>query len=254
MNSKQLSFKLRFSLYDFMSKFSGSAFGAIWAIAEPLITVLIYRFVYTVAFGREEIDGIPYYLWLSAGIAFWFFFSDGLKSVCSVYRDYSYIIKKISLNKKALPSVRALSSLYSHLLFMAVVVTLCYINCIYIKNAFGLLAGVVICYIFTLLLGKILAILCGHIKDTSHILSIVLNILFWLTPIFWNINDLPENAKTVVELNPATILTEIYRNGFFYGGFISADKFLYLIGISIVMFAAAYILESKYLPDISDKL
>ncbi len=252
--NKKISFKLRFSLYDFKSKFSGSAFGTLWAIAEPLITVLIYRFVYTVAFGQAETDGIPYYLWLSVGIAFWFFFSEGLKSVCSVYRDYSYIIKKISLNKKALPSIRALSSLYSHILFMAVVIILCCFNRIYIKNPVGLVAGIVICYIFILLLGKMFAILCAHTKDTSHILNISLNILFWLTPIFWNINSLPQNIKRIIELNPATILTEIYRNGFFYGGFISLDKLFYLLGGCLVMFVGAYNIENKYLPDISDKL
>ena len=252
--NKNLSFILRFSLNDFKSKFSGSVLGALWAIAEPLITVLIYRFVYSVAFGQTEADGIPYYLWLSAGIAFWFFFSEGLKAVCSVYRDYSYIIKKVSLNKKALPQGRALSALYSHILFILVVIILCYINGTGIINPLYLLTGMVICYLFILLLGKILAILCAHLKDTSHILNIILNILFWLTPIFWNINGLPQNIKTVVELNPLAILTEIYRNGFFYGGFISADKILYLTGILTVMFIVAYISEKKYLPDISDKL
>lgn len=251
---KQLSFKIRFSFYDFKSKFSGSAFGALWAIAEPLVTVLIYKFVYTVAFGQTSIDGFPYYLWLSVGIALWFFFSEGLKGICYVYRDYSYIIKKINLNKKALPSVKALSALYSHLLFMAVVIILCIINGTPIKNPLGLVSGCVICFTFILLLGKPLSILCAYFKDTSHILNVLLNISFWLTPVFWNINALPESLRKVLELNPVAILTEIYRNGVFYGGFVSLSKLIYLLCIFFVLYIISYIIDRKYLSDISDNL
>ncbi|MBQ3573368.1 MAG: ABC transporter permease, partial [Clostridia bacterium] len=64
---KRWSLILRLSLNDFKSKYSGSAVGALWAIAEPLATVLIYWFVYTVAVGGG-VDDTPYYLWLSVGI------------------------------------------------------------------------------------------------------------------------------------------------------------------------------------------
>ncbi len=251
---KQLSFILRFSLNDFKSKFSGSVFGAIWAVAEPLITVLIYRFVYTIAFGQNEVDGIPYYLWLSVGIALWFFVSEGLRSVCSVYRDYSYLIKKININKKALPVARALSSLYSHILFMVIVIAICLINHTYIKNVAALLIITVICFTFVILLGKILALLCGYIKDVSNIIGVVLNISFWITPIFWNINPLPHNLKMLINLNPVALIVEGYRNAFFYGGLLSLNKLYYLFAIFTVLYLISHVSERKLLSCIADKI
>lgn len=244
----------RLAVNDFKSKYAGSALGVLWAIAEPLVTVAVYRFVYTFAFGGGDVCGIPYYLWLSVGLATWLFVADGLRSVCASYRDYSFLVKKMRFNKKILPDVRCVSSLFSHILFLSIVVVVSVLNNIHMSGVFGLTVMVIICYAYVLSLGKILSLLCGYYKDIQNILNVVLNIGFWVTPIFWNVDMLDTNIKRIVELNPVALIAEGYRSALLFGRFMDLDKFVYLILVIAVISVTDKILERKLLPNIADKL
>lgn len=124
---KSWSLLCRLAINDFKARYAGSSLGVVWAIAEPLVTVVIYWFVYTVAFGKNTGE-IPYYLWLCAGIAPWFFISDGLRGMTSAYVDGSYLVKKMTFDNSVIPRARMLSSLISHLVFLAIVLILCIID------------------------------------------------------------------------------------------------------------------------------
>ena len=78
----------RLSANDFKTKFAGSYLGTIWAFVQPVVTVLIYWFVFDKAIGmrvslRSQLP-LPYVLWLVAGIVPWFFFSDCISAGTSV--------------------------------------------------------------------------------------------------------------------------------------------------------------------------
>ena len=69
---------------DFKTRYAGSYFGTIWAFVQPVVTILVYWFVFSVGF-RSNTDelGIPFVLYLVAGIVPWFFFSDYFSIVCA---------------------------------------------------------------------------------------------------------------------------------------------------------------------------
>ena len=61
---------------DFKTKYAGSYLGIFWAFVQPVVTVLIYWFVFQVGFKSAPVKEVPFILWLVAGIVPWFFFSD----------------------------------------------------------------------------------------------------------------------------------------------------------------------------------
>ena len=68
---------------DLRKKFAGSAFGIFWAFVQPVITVLVYWFVFEKGFKPPTVNNaagvaVPFVLWLIAGMVPWFFFSDAL--------------------------------------------------------------------------------------------------------------------------------------------------------------------------------
>ena len=101
---------------DFKTKFSGSYLGTVWAFVQPVITVLIYWFVFDMAIGaRAQIRGelpLPYVLWLVAGIVPWFFFSDCLSAGTSVLNEYNYLVKKVVFHIDILPVEKIFSSIF----------------------------------------------------------------------------------------------------------------------------------------------
>ena len=64
---------------DFKTKYAGSYFGILWAFVQPMVTILIYIFIFQFGFRvMDTPNGYPYALWLIAGIIPWFFFSEGI--------------------------------------------------------------------------------------------------------------------------------------------------------------------------------
>ena len=107
---------------DFKTKFAGSYLGTIWAFVQPVVTVLIYWFVFDKAIGmrvsiRSELP-LPYVLWLVAGIVPWFFFSDCISAGTSVLVEYNYLVKKVVFNIDILPVVKVFASIFVHVFFV----------------------------------------------------------------------------------------------------------------------------------------
>lgn len=244
---------LRLAANDFKAKYAGSALGIIWAIAEPLVTVVIYWFVYSMINSNNQYGEIPYYLWLSAGLAPWLFISNGICGTASAFRDYSFLVKKMYFSSAVLPVVRTASALMSHLIFLGIVFIMCTINgiCPITPSA---LIPIFFCIIFVLSAGNIAALCCARFKDIQHIVSILLNIGFWLTPVFWNGDGLSGAVAVWLKINPAAIIINGYRNAIFFGKGMSLYDILFLSAVCCVLLAVGKIYQRAVLPTVADRL
>jgi ABC-type polysaccharide/polyol phosphate export permease len=79
---------------DFKTRFAGSYLGVIWAFVQPIVTVVVYWFVFTVGLRQGRPSGHPFVLWLMAGLVPWFFFSEALNGGTNALIEYNYLVKK----------------------------------------------------------------------------------------------------------------------------------------------------------------
>ena len=80
---------------DFKTRYAGSYLGIVWAFIQPVITILVYWFVFSVGFRSGTGDlGVPFVLYLVAGIVPWFFFQDALIGGTNSLLEYNYLGKK----------------------------------------------------------------------------------------------------------------------------------------------------------------
>ena len=78
---------------DFKKRFVGSYFGVVWMFVQPVVTVLIYFFVFQLGFKSvPPVPGVPYVLWLVPGIVPWFFYSETLNCVTGCLQEYNYLV------------------------------------------------------------------------------------------------------------------------------------------------------------------
>ncbi len=244
---------LRLAANDFKAKYAGSLLGALWAVSEPIVTVMVYWFVYSVAFGTTNAD-VPYYIWLSAGIAPWFFIDGGIRATASSFRDYSYLVKKVRFDIGVLPLVRTVSALISHLIFLGIVVFMCAFKGMNLKEIIYLPFMILLTGCFVFAVGRILAIVSAYYKDILNATGIIMNIGFWLTPIFWNVGGLSEKLTKIIMLNPAAVLVESYRGILISGENLCIDKVLYVGMISLLLIVIGGIYEKRSLKNIADSL
>ena len=95
---------------DFRKRFVGSYFGIVWMFIQPMVTVLIYFFVFQIGLKSvPPVPGVPYVLWLIPGIVPWFFFSEALNNLTGCLQEYHYLVKKVVFQVEILPIIKLLS-------------------------------------------------------------------------------------------------------------------------------------------------
>ena len=210
---------------DFKQKFAGSYLGTIWAFVQPIITVLVYWFVFEKALNvgtqstKAGID-IPFVLWLIAGLVPWFFFSEVLACGTNALIEYNYLVKKVVFKISTLPVVKAISSLFVHMFFVVFTIVLysCYS---YFPSLYTLQLLYYSFCMFVLSLGLIYAFsaIMVFFRDLSQIVNVLLQIGMWMTPIMWNMdamaNRIPGWAMTILKLNPMYYVVNGYRDALY---------------------------------------
>lgn len=209
--------KLVFSLAkdDFKLRFAGSKLGVIWGFASPFVTILVYWFVFQVGFKNGNVDnGMPYVLWLVAGIIPWFFFSEAWSTATSSLYDYSFLVKKVLFKVELLPIVKIASALFIHifLLDIAFILLASYGYSVSLYNLqiiYYLFCEIVLIYALALITSSIAV----FVKDTLQFIGIVLQMMFWMIPIVWTPEFIGDTiVLKILKLNPLYYLVSGYRD------------------------------------------
>lgn len=204
---------------DFKTKYSGSYFGIFWAFVQPIVTVLIYVFVFQVGFKAQPTDtGYPYVLQLVSGIIPWFFFSEALLSATNCLLEYSYLVKKVVFKISILPIVKVVSAIFVHIFFICFGVLLFVIM--------GKIPPIqfvqIIYYMFCTLclaigLSFFTCAIVPFFRDFYQMVSIALQIGMWLCPIMYDISLIPTKIQFFLKLNPVYYIVQGYRDSYMNG-------------------------------------
>lgn len=203
---------------DFRERYLGSYLGLLWALLDPLIMMLLIWFVFTVGLkGARSTDGYPFVAYLFPGMIVYNFFSITIGANAGVVKAYSFLVRKVNFRVSVLPLVKIASSLIMHLIFIVIVMAILWMVGLkpsvywlqilfYLPAMIFLMSG--LCWL--------LSALGVFVEDVKMIVSIVLRLLFWLTPIFWNIKRVPEQYHWCLKLNPLFYVVDGYRKSLLY--------------------------------------
>ncbi|NSA02700.1 ABC-type polysaccharide/polyol phosphate export permease [Clostridium beijerinckii] len=112
---KDRQFLFRLAVNDFKAKYSGSLFGVIWAFVQPLVTILVFWFVFEMGFKSAPIDDFPFILWFIPAYIPWIFFNDILISSSNCLYEYNYLVKKVKFRVSVLPIMKIVSAFFVHI-------------------------------------------------------------------------------------------------------------------------------------------
>lgn len=248
---------LLLTLRDFKMRYLGSYLGLLWAFIQPTVTILIFWFVFEVGFKSAPVRSVPFILWLITGIIPWFFIADTLSSATNCIIENSYLVKKVAFRVSMLPIVKLLSALVIHLFFVAVIFAF-FMAYGYRPTLYSLQ---VIYYGFSmivLLLGLswLTSALIIFLKDVGQVVTMCLQFGFWLTPIFWAIDIVPERYQFFIKLNPVYYLVQGYRDCFIHDTWFWEHPFstLYYWGAATVVFVGGAVVFARLRPHFADVL
>ena len=250
---------------DFKKRYAGSYLGAIWALAQPVVTVLMYYFVFDIIFGskgpelREGIT-VPYVLFLTAGLVPWFYFSEALNHGTMALIEYTYLVKKVVFKISIIPIIKVIGATFIHAFFVGVllIVSICYgyYPTAYTLQVFYYSACL---FIFVLALTYSTCAIMVFFRDLAQIINIALQIGMWATPILWNLDDLVNKYGGVVnllKLNPLVYIVQGYRDAIYGQQWFWQDFYstMYFWIVTVVMFGVGALVFKRLKTHFSDVL
>ncbi len=250
----------RLSRNDFKKRYAGSYLGTIWAMVPPIVTVAMYWVVFDRIFGsgpQATYTGgeVPYVLFLTAGLVPWFFFSDAVMGGMTSLMEYNYLVKKVVFKVSILPIIKVTAALFVHLGFSVVLVLIAafygYAPSVYTLQLFYY----TFCeYVFILGLSYATCAIVIFFRDLQNLVSILMQVGMWATPILWNINTLREKYKPFIKLNPMTYIVEGYRSSvyehqWFWEHFYSSTYFWI---VTALLFVVSALIFKKLKPQFAD--
>lgn len=199
---------------DIRGKYKGSFLGILWSFINPLLSVLIYAIVFHYIM-KFNIDN--YLIYLISGIIPWNFFTSAINAGMNSILFNADIIKKVYFPRAILPISGVTSSLVNFLISCIIIIIFAIISGIGISTSLLWLPLVILIqYIFTLGISLILSSIEIYVRDIEHIINFFLNMLFYVTPILYTKDYVPEKFAFLLKINPLAYIIEAYHSVFYY--------------------------------------
>lgn len=204
---------------EIRGKYKGSFLGVLWSFVNPLLQVLVYAIVFPYLMKIKGTD--TYLIYLVVGIIPWTFFLTTMSQGITSIRYNAGIIKKVYFPREILPISVVLSGMVNFLI--SCVIILAFVIGAGMGISWHLIYLPLLTALFAIfMLGLVLAFsaINIYIKDTEYIITFVLNMLFYGTPILYELkaftNDVPRILYDMVQLNPLTSFIGAFRDIFMY--------------------------------------
>jgi lipopolysaccharide transport system permease protein len=229
---------------ELKARYRGSVLGFFWSFINPLLLLLVYSFVFSYVMPAAHDARIePYALFMFCGILPWTWFSSSLAESAGVLISGGNLIKKVLFPAEILPIVTVLANMVHFFFGLAILAgfLLYYQRPLNAGELALFPVAVAVQLVLTLGFALILSALTVHFRDIRDILSNVLTLWFFSTPILYSIKEAPGFSKRVLDLNPMTHVVVSYQEILFFRGPIGHWKWLLLIGgLSVLLFLAGF--------------
>jgi ABC-type polysaccharide/polyol phosphate export permease len=222
---------------ELKARYRGSALGFFWSFINPLMLLSIYSFVFKVILpGTHSNEVEPFALFMFCGILPWTWFTSSLSESAGSLISGGNLIKKVLFPAEILPLVSVLANMVHFLLGLPILIAFLF----YFRrwpdgpDLFWFPVTVLVQLIFTSGLALMLSALTVHFRDIRDILSNVLTLWFFSTPIIYWIKEAPGLGKQVLDLNPMTHIIVSYQEILFFTGPIGHWRWLLATGAASV--------------------
>lgn len=229
---------------ELKARYRGSVLGFLWSLANPLLLLTVYTFVFSVVFQPRASGAEPYALFVVSGLFPWIWVStSALEGSMSLIAN-SGLIRKAVFPAELLPTVAVLSNLV-HLLFAIPIVVVALIAGRVLGFPVGGTAAFLLPAILLLHIPMVAGLALGtaaltvHFKDVRDLLANLLTLFFFLTPILYPLDSIAHLPAVwwLVRLNPFTPFTLAYQQTLFYG--VVPDPTLWIQMALVSLFAWA---------------
>lgn len=220
---------------DFKNRFASTSLGSIWGFLQPFVFMFTYVIVFRYILKTGDTGNIPYVVWFLPGVAIWQWLNDSIMSASNSIRAYSYLVKKVVFPIDIIPMISIVSSSFVGI-FLIIVASIVCMAFGYFPNLLELFYVLIAFFAFITAFTRFTSAITTLVPDFSNLLGIIMQLLFWFTPIIWNLSMLEEypTILTLIKCTPFTYLVTTFREVFIPGNMIADHHFLFTIAFWVI--------------------
>ena len=227
-------------------RYKGTMMGLVWMMVTPLVMLAVYTFVFGVVFkahwGTWFGDSkAAFALILFCGMTVFNIFGESVNGSVGIVTGNPNYVKKVVFPLELLPVSTVLSACFFGLVWLAI-----------------LLLGTVVCFhklcfavvCLPLIFIPLVLFSCGFawfmaslgvfFRDLSHVIGIFLQVLYFMTPIFYSVEMVPTAIRPIMLWNPLTVLVDATRQVLIFGQWPEAAALGLVTLLSLVVFQGGY--------------
>ncbi len=235
-----------FLIKDIKSRYAGSGLGIFWAVMMPVFQILLYWFVFsTVMRVRPHSNAqIPYVLFLLSTYFFWLAISESIARSGTTIIENAELVKKVPFPIIILPISITLSSYLQSMVGVIFFILVFTFSGFSHFSLFLIVPVLILQLLFSLGMGLLLAAIVPYMRDLQQIVGYILQGMFFLSPIIYSLESIPEKVRGFAYLNPVTIYIESYHkiilegtlpSAWFLGAMALCSSLFLFLGVKVFM-------------------
>ena len=246
---------------DLRVRYKNSILGILWSWLNPLFMMIVYTVVFI--FMRQSNNGVVpnrnFPVFVLSALLPWNFFSGAvMQSISSIVGNAS-LVKKVYFPREILPLSIVLSNLVNFCISLMVLFPMLFVFRVKLTPWILLLPVVILIHVcFTTGLALLLSTLNVFYRDTKVIMDVAMMAWFFVTPIIYPIDILPQSREILGLtinihrwtriLNPMASLVAAYRDVLYYGRLVGPDFLARTAVTSLAVLLVGYAVFFKYSP------
>jgi lipopolysaccharide transport system permease protein len=220
---------------DFHARYRDSMLGIVWAVVNPLAQLLTFHFLFQQVL---SLNIRRYSSFAFIGLIAWGWFSTTINQSVRVLKTGRDVIEQPGFPAPILPFVSVTTNMLNFLIALPILAIIIALEGSPLHFTLVTLPVImVIQFAFILGFAYLLAGINAAFRDTQHILVVALQLYFFLTPIFYDLDSIPERYRPFFNFNPMMHLVQAYRAVMMHGAMPDPKPLLYVFLFSVAMIA-----------------
>jgi len=223
---------------DFKARYKHTRIGMVWSVASPVLFLLIFYFLFTKVINLQ----IPQYAtYVFVGILAWNWMQTALLQAVATISGNAGLVNQPGFPLATLPVIAVASAFLNFLIALPLMLILAWAEGSHLSTTLLCVPIVMmIQFVFILGIAYIVAGLNVAFRDVEQALPILLQLGYYLTPVFFSVAAVPQRFLPVFQANPMTTLIDAYRQVIMYGQWPAWPNLGAVLAVSAALLLAGF--------------
>lgn len=233
-------------------KYKNSFLGVLWSFLNPLLQIAVYALVFPLIMKSSEAN---YTVFICCGLIPWTFFATAINRSSFTIVENGGIIKKVFFPREILP-ISVVTSEMVNFVISTVIILAFVLGYGLGLTKYVLLYPLILLVQYVLLIGIsfVVSSLTVYIRDLQHFIGVLLQLLFYATPIAYASKVIPDNFQWIMKLNPMSYIIDAFRDIFYYQQLPNVQALMIVLGVGLLLCVIGYVIFSKLQKGFAEQL